>query len=366
MKARATVSFIAVLIALTVAWRPAYADEIRSSEWHLQYLRAEAATRINAGAGVIVSVVDTGVDASHPDLSGSVLAGATTLNDSDDGRIDRDGHGTAMAGIIAAHGHGVQAGALGIAPAAKILPVRVLDRSTNSGDGTDVSRAIDLSVSRGAQIINVSLGTRPTEALRASVERALASGVIVVASVGNTGSSLEIRAPAIYEGVLVVGAVDRTGKHAALSLTASPVAIAAPGVDIVTTGLNGTYGTGSGTSEAAAIVSGAAALVRAKYPNLSAAEVVHRLTATATDAGPPGRDEEYGYGVLNLIDALTKDVPPLQPSISSSPSPTTTSAGPGASVRHGSIPPWALVAVVLLFLLAAGGTWTAMRRRTPE
>ncbi|MGE5830500.1 MAG: S8 family serine peptidase, partial [Micromonosporaceae bacterium] len=254
----------------------------------------------------------------------------------------------------------------GIAPDAKILPVRIVGSAANPGDGSGLAQAIDYSVSKGVQIISVSLGASPNDAIRTSVRQALASGVIVVASVGNSGSSLEVRAPAIYEGVLVVGAIDHEGRRATVSLPAPEVVIAAPGVDIVTTGLNGTYGSGSGTSEATAIVSGAAALVRSKFPNLSAAEVVHRLTATATDAGAPGRDEEYGYGVLNLIDALTKDVPPLQPSVAASRTPTATRASPDPSDGQHNVPRWALAAVVLLALMAAGGMWAAMRDRSPK
>ena len=138
--------------------------------------------------------------------------------------------------------------------------------------------------------------------------------------------------------------------------------LAAPGVDIVSTAPGGGYSTGTGTSDSTAIIAGAAALVRARFPNLSAAEVVHRLTATATDAGPPGRDEEYGFGILNLVDALTKDVPPLTGSPTTPVAPRTSQAG-RAPNAGGGIPTGVLVAVVLLFLLAAAGTWTALRRR---
>lgn len=109
-----------------------------------------------------------------------------------------------------------------------------------------------------------------------------------------------------------MGATDRTGNVAGFSETGPQVDLTAPGADIVSTGIyESGYHEGSGTSEATAVVSGAAALIRAKFPQLSAVEVVHRLTATATDAGAPGRDDSYGYGRLNLLKALTADVPPL-------------------------------------------------------
>jgi subtilisin family serine protease len=121
--------------------------------------------------------------------------------------------------------------------------------------------------------------------------------------------------------------VDQAGNHAAVSVTGAEVVLAAPAVDIETAGLNGTYGKGTGTSEATAIVAGVAALVRAKYPQLSAPEVIHRLTATAIDKGPPGRDSEYGYGIVDPVAALTADVPPLKPSAAPvTGAPTSTAA----------------------------------------
>jgi subtilisin family serine protease len=146
-----------------------------------------------------------------------------------------------------------------------------------------------------------------------------------------------------------------------LSVTGEAVAIAAPGVDIYSTSTNNNYSKGSGTSAATAIVAGAAALVRSKYPELSAHEVVHRLTATATDKGTPGRDEQYGYGVLNLVAALTADVPPL----SASAAPPATS--PAATPEHEE--GGRLLPVVMAAVLATAGLavplfmWMRYRRQ---
>ncbi|MEN3304116.1 MAG: hypothetical protein V7603_318 [Micromonosporaceae bacterium] len=148
--------------------------------------------------------------------------------------------------------------------------------------------------------------------------------------------------------MIAAAGIDKTGKHADLSVTGPEVVLSAPAVDIVTPGRNGQYITGSGTSAATAIIAGAAALVRAKYPNLPAAEVVHRLEATATDAGPPGRDDEYGYGILNLVGALTADVPPLQAS-----SPAQTSPAPPAADSPKKTSNLPLIGVLLAVLLAA-------------
>jgi subtilisin family serine protease len=211
-------------------------------------------------------------------------------------------------------------------------------------------------------VINVSLAAANTPALREAINRALSADIVVVAAAGNASSVLEIAAPAVYPGVLATAAVDKTGRHSEISIRAKEILLSAPGIEIMTTGRDDRYQTGSGTSEAAAIVSGAAALVRARFPNLSAAEVVHRLTATATDAGPPGRDVEYGFGVLNLVDALTKDVPPIQGTPTAPVTPTTRVAGPNPG-NSGGVPSGLLFAAIAL-LLVAGGAWTLFRRRT--
>lgn len=129
----------------------------------------------------------------------------------------------------------------------------------------------------------------------------------------------------MYDGVIAVGATDRRGNLAKVSVTGKAMMISAPGENISSTGRGGRYRVGTGTSDSAAIVSGAAALIRSKYPEMSAKEVIHRLTATAVDKGAPGRDPEYGYGVLDLVAALTADVPPLAgASASTGPSPRPT------------------------------------------
>jgi subtilisin family serine protease len=169
--------------------------------------------------------------------------------------------------------------------------------------------------------------------------------------------------PAAYPGVLAAAGIDQSGKHAALSVTGPEVDLAAPAVNIVTAGLHGQYVRADGTSAATAIIAGAAALVRAKFPDLSAAEVVHRLEATATDAGPPGRDDEYGYGILNLVGALTAEVLPLPPSAS-----PTKPAPPPPVAQEPHKTSTATLAGILLAVLLAGaavGAVITIRRRQP-
>jgi subtilisin family serine protease len=215
----------------------------------------------------------------------------------------------------------------------------------------------------GAKVICfAAAGPLDEDQLRQAIRAAFARDVVVVAGVGNRPESYEVAFPARYEGVVAAAGVDRNGVHADVSVTGPAVVLSAPAVDIVSTDKGGGYSVGVGTSDATAIIAGAAALVRARYPNLSAPEVVHRLTATATDKGLPGRDDQYGYGIVNLVGALTADVPPLPsgaPSTATNPSPSASArAAPGA----GHIPP-ALVIAVLTIVLAAGGVLVVLRRR---
>jgi type VII secretion-associated serine protease mycosin len=308
----------------------AHSDQTRDSQWHLRFLNVAAAQRLAQGEGVRVAVIDTGVD-PHPDLRANLVPGtAIAPNAAGDGRHDAHGHGTGMAGLIAAHGGGNANGALGIAPRAKIVPVAA-DYETNQSNNETVAAGIEWAITQNIDVINLSSGGGPSPRLRAAVSAALAADIVVVAAVGNKPGVQSVQFPAFYPGVLAVGATDRTGNLAKISVTGRGVVLVAPGVDIMTTRPRGTYGRGTGTSDAAAIVSGAAALVRSRYPDLSAEEVVHRLTATATDKGAPGPDEEYGHGVLNLVAALTAGVPPLTPSArppTPSPSRSSTAGGP--------------------------------------
>ncbi|MDG4784515.1 type VII secretion-associated serine protease mycosin [Micromonospora sp. WMMD1102] len=353
---------------------PAHADQIRRNQWHLQYLKATEAHKITQGNGITVAVVDTGVD-PHPDLRNNLLSGTDTYpGGRGTGRTDDDGHGTAVAGIIAAHGRSDNSGILGIAPKAKILPIRYVAPSSADDDPDDITKGINWAVARGAKVINISSTASSTTRLRQAVEAAIRADVVVVAGAGNRSGGFMVGFPAAYPGVVAVSATDRQGNHSNVSVTGSKIVIAAPGVDISSTQNNGKYQSGDGTSFSTAIVAGAAALVRSKYPELSAEEVVHRLTATADDKGAPGRDEEYGYGVLNLVKALTADVPPLEgganPSASTAPSaPQTPPAGNAAPEpeEKSNVGPTiligVLVALVVLGLLVTLLVVFLLRRR---
>ncbi|MET8835560.1 type VII secretion-associated serine protease mycosin [Micromonospora sp. NPDC004540] len=334
---------------------PSAAQRIREDEWHLNYLNVGKAHQISRGEGVAVAIVDTGV-APHPDLVRNLRPG-TDLTAAGDGLQDADGHGTAMAGLIAAHGQREGLGALGIAPSAKILPVR--GKVTNDGGDTDdLARGMEFAIQQGADIICISAVAARSSRLASAVKGALQADVVVVAAAGNRPDDPTVGYPASEEGVIAVGGIDRSGMHAAVSVTGPEVDVAAPAVDIYSTSYGGKYSKGTGTSGATAIVAGAAALIRSKYPDLPAQEVAHRLTATAIDKGPPGRDDEYGYGVIDLVAALTADVPPLGFETPSVTAPTSTVArdrNDDDSTARGL--------VTLGVLLAAGGGYLVWRRR---
>lgn len=363
-----------VVVALCGA-TPAAADSTRDRQWHLATLEVARAHQISRGDGVIVAVIDSGVQADHQDLVGNVLAGVDLTGGDTKGREDVNGHGTAMAGLIAAHGHGARNadGVLGIAPAAKIFPVRYKREQVGSSAG--LPEGIRRAVQGGAKVLSMSLTTGTSADLGQAIQEALAADVVVVAGVGNRPAGAFIGFPAAYPGVVAVGATGRDGRLAPVTITGEAMVLTAPGVDMASTSRTGAYQYATGTSDATAIVAGAAALVRSKYPRSSATEVVRRLTGTAADMGAPGRDPEYGYGALNLLAALTSDLPPGPPGVGPVPSADNPSqAAPTAATAPGDVQalpirpsPAGYVAagLLLLALLSAlgAGVWLLVRGR---
>lgn len=299
---------------------PAHADAIRDQQWGLEALHTDEAWRTTKGEGITVAVLDTGVDADHPDLAGQVLQGKDFIGFGA-GRGDGSWalHGTAMAGIIAGHGNGVDGGegVLGIAPEAKILPGRVILESTDpsrtkarESRGTALADGIRWAADQGADVINLSLGddsesAHPDPGEDAAVQYALGKGVSVVASAGNSGDKGDRPSyPAAYPGVIAVTAVDKYGTHAAFSTRRWYATVSAPGVDIVVANPDRHYYIEWGTSAASAFVSGAVALVRAAHPGLSPAQIKTLLTDTARDAPKGGRDDAHGYGLVDPAAAI--------------------------------------------------------------
>jgi len=344
----ARIASLGVVAALLVgaAPAPAWGDSIRDQQWHLSLLNVAEAHRYIQGEGVTVAIVGGGVDATHPDLTGNVLTGTETFDGgTGDGKTDTDGYSTALAGLIAGHGHGPgnTAGVLGIAPKAKILPIRT-SKETYS-DYAAIVRGIDYAVAHGAQVICIALVGSESHDEQRAVEAALAADVVVVAGVGDNPPALIVAYPAAYPGVVAAAGVDQDGNHASVSVTGTEVVLAAPAVKVLSTDTGGGYRIGTSTNYAAAIIAGAAALVRSRYPRLSGTEVVRRLTTTALDKGVAGRDPQYGYGVANLVDALNKDVPPLP---SASPSVTSTASADQPAALHNAVAAGGSLVILLI------------------
>ncbi|MFI9121837.1 type VII secretion-associated serine protease mycosin [Streptomyces bikiniensis] len=316
----AAVLLAAAFSVLPATTAPAHADTIRARQWGLEALRTTEAWRTTKGEGITVAVLDTGVDAEHPDLEGSVLPGRDLIGFGA-ARGDRAWaqHGTAMAGIIAGHGHGPDGedGVLGIAPEAEILPVRViLESSDKARDkarksrGTALAQGIRWAADHGADVINLSLGddsesAHPDAGEDAAVQYALSKGVAVVASAGNGGEKGDHASyPAAYPGVIAVTAVDRYGTRASFSTRRWYATVSAPGVDIVMAYPDRRYYEGWGTSAAAAFVSGAVALVRSAHPGLTPAQVKTLLIDTARSRPEGGRSDAKGYGTVDPAAAI--------------------------------------------------------------
>ncbi|WP_328503865.1 type VII secretion-associated serine protease mycosin [Streptomyces sp. NBC_00457] len=323
MTATRRAGVVSVLLAASVALVPptaAHADGIRAQQWALEAMHTDEAWQTTKGAGVTVAVLDTGVESDHPDLAGNVLEGKDMIGFGAD-RGDRAWarHGTAMAGIIAGHGHGAGNGdgVMGIAPEAKILPVRVILEDGDSARakarntrGNALAEGIRWAADHGADVINLSLGddsksAHPEPAEDEAVQYALKKGSVVVASAGNGGDKGDhISYPAAYPGVIAATAVDRYGTRAAFSTRRWYATVSAPGVDIVIADPDRKYYEGWGTSAAAAFVSGAVALVKAAHPGLTPAQIKKLLEDTARNAPANGRDDSRGYGLVDPAAAI--------------------------------------------------------------
>ncbi|HLV59316.1 MAG TPA: S8 family serine peptidase [Natronosporangium sp.] len=272
----------------------------------LEWLDPERAWSHSTGSGITVAVVDSGVDASHDELSGRVLAGADFVDGSTDGRTDPVGHGTAVASLIAGSRSG-------LAPDATILPVRVLDEENRYRSASTVAEGVIWAVRHGADVINLSLGgagRSPT--LRAAIDMAMAHDVVIVACTGNLKDDEHVQVwyPAREPGVIAVAGLTWSADgpaHWERSVTGRETVLAAPALLIAAAPGDG-YRQVQGTSFSAALVTAAAALVRARWPEAPAGEVVYRLVTTADDLGEPGRDRLYGFGMVDPVEALTAEL----------------------------------------------------------
>lgn len=284
-------------------------------QWHLDAMQAEEMWRVSTGKGVTVAVIDSGVDATHPDLQGQILPGKDFISGGPgDERTDIDGHGTSMAGIIAGTGkmNGGN-GAFGLAPGAKILPLRFEDTEATGSrqDQADdyqkpVSEAIRFAADHGAKVINISQGViHGSPELTSAVKHALDKGSLIFASVGNEGDT-DIEFPAATPGVVGVGATGKDAKKIDGSQHGPLVDLAGPGQDIVGPCTSKTrLCKSTGTSDATAIASASAALIWSQHPEWTNNQVLRVMLNTA--GGPTDgakRNDFIGYGAVRPRVAL--------------------------------------------------------------
>ncbi|MGW6943324.1 type VII secretion-associated serine protease mycosin [Streptomyces xanthophaeus] len=292
--------------------------QIEDRPWALQRLLldalwAQTKGKDKSGKSVRVAVIDTGVDRANPQLSGALDTGAGkdfVDPKGGDGTTDTVGHGTKVAGLIAARPQ-QGTGFVGLAPEATIIPIRQND-GQGKGNALTLSQAIDHAVSQGAQVINISQDTdAPLTAdseLAKSVQKALDAKAVVVASAGNDGLSGEKRKtyPAAFPGVLAVAAADRNNERAAFSQPGDFVGVAAPGVDMVSTVPGFGQCIDNGTSFSAPYVAGVAALLRAEHPDWTPQQIVWQIQNTA-ERSVNGRDDYVGWGVVDPVRAVSQD-----------------------------------------------------------
>jgi len=320
--------------AAAIAAGPASADSVRDAQqWVLDAVNAPAAWQVTQGQGVTVAVIDSGVNPDVSDLIGSVITGPDYSGLSTPPTNPNWGmHGTWMASLIAGHGNGFDSGISGIAPRAKVLSIRVLPDKPDPAAGfagdpaykqyqheppgeaqRALAKAIRYAVTQHASVISMSLGYGgSSQVVRSALQDAFDHNVVVVASSGNSGDSASDRGksqapysyPADYPGVLGVAAVNQAGNPAWFSSGNLSVQVAAPGVHVPAQGRDGHIWVVKGTSPACALTAGVAALIKSKYPDLSAALVVRAITSSAQHR-PPGRyDDRVGFGTVDAAAAL--------------------------------------------------------------
>ncbi|MEV6544475.1 type VII secretion-associated serine protease mycosin [Streptomyces sp. NPDC051665] len=312
------VSAVAGILLAGVAVTPAHADTIRDQQWHLNAMKADQMWKTSTGKGITVAVIDTGVKADIPDLRGQVVAGKDYSKHAGDEHSDYDGHGTRMAVLIAGTGgRGTANGSYGLAPGAKILPIRMpdfIEQSRADGNPDDyptyMAKAIRFAADSDAQVINISqASTAHSRVLDESVAYALSKGKLLFAGVGNTGDALnELEYPATTPGVVGVGAIDRNVKATKESQHGPEVDLVAPGADIVAACLTSSTGVckTDGTSDATALASASASLIWSKHPSWTNNQVLRVMLNTASKPKSGKERTDYlGYGAVRPRIALT-------------------------------------------------------------
>lgn len=267
-------------------------------QYALAKLRLPEAQAISTGEKVRVAVIDSGIDAGHPELAGSIEATFDAL----DSKEAAHAHGTSIAGVIAAHGT-----LKGAAPAAKLLAIRAFGEAKSGASSTTfvVLKGLDYAAANGAQIINMSFAGPRDRLVERGLAAAAARNIVLVAAVGNAGPKSAPLFPGADSHVIGVTATDAADQIFAKANQGAYVAVAAPGVDILAPLPGGKYGVSSGTSLSTAYVSGLAALMLSRNPALTADEVRQALVQSARDLGPAGRDDRFGAGEADAFAAVS-------------------------------------------------------------
>jgi subtilisin family serine protease len=280
------------------------ASEGDPAQYELAKLRLPQAHALAKGENVLVAVIDSAVDASHPELAGAVAQSF----DATETPMTPHKHGTAIAGLIAAHGK-----LMGAAPGARILAIRAFEPAGASADGNtfNILKSLDWAVANGARVINMSFAGPADPAIHRSLEAAHKKGVVLVAAAGNAGPKSPPLYPAADPNVIAVSATDADDKLFEPSNRGRHIAVAAPGAQILVAIPEGGYEVSSGTSYSAAEVSGIVALMLERKGDLTPDKVRGILLATARDLGPKGPDPMFGAGLVDAYGAITAAPAPV-------------------------------------------------------
>ncbi|HEY1340751.1 MAG TPA: S8 family serine peptidase, partial [Bryobacteraceae bacterium] len=306
-------------------------DPSYASEWHLAKIQAPAAWGLTTGSpSVLVAVIDSGVDKTHPDLAGKLVTGWSFLKSSAD-VSDTLGHGTAVAGTVAAATNNAT-GVAGVSWGSMIMPLAVVD-SNDFASYSNIAAAIQYAADHGVRIINVSIGgSSPSSVLQGAVDYAWNKGAVVIASAMNDSTSTPYY-PAACNHVVAVAATDENDRLASFSDYGNWIAVSAPGTNILTTMSGGGYGYWYGTSFSSPITAGVAALMLAANPSLANTSLVSMLEQSVDDLGSAGYDSSFGYGRVNAYKAVSAALgaaaPPPPPPPSVSVAPASVTLGPG-------------------------------------
>jgi hypothetical protein len=277
------------------------------AQYGLGKLRLPQAHGIAKGDNVLVAVIDSGIDGAHPELSGAIAQSYDATGDK--APIKPHTHGTAMASLIAGHGK-----LLGAAPRARILAIRAFDPAGKSAEGTTFSilKGLNFAAANGARVINMSFAGPSDPAIQRSLEAARKKGIVLVAAAGNEGAKSPPMYPAADPNVIAVSATDADDLILEQSNRGNYIAVAAPGSQIMVAIPDGGYEMSSGTSHAAAEVSGIMALMLERKPGMTPDQARATLLATARDIGAPGRDPLFGAGLADAYAAITAgEAPPV-------------------------------------------------------